>query len=169
MNIEYDRTIHVPAPGEWSAESIGDWLHPCHGPVPDICGAVYCDGEMFVVALWATPDAVLAALELVWEDDPDPDAPIAEPPMRGVILQSYRWTIDEGELRCCNRRFPLPIDKEDSAWRNNIYKLIMKESVRLTVTMTVGNAQLAPASALASTSVPGLRKNRTTSGKRRSR
>ena len=176
MHIRYIREMHVPGLGEWSDASAGDWLHPYHGPLPDRCGLVACGPELFIVALWIS-DAIIAFVTLVWEDSSGPEEPAQEPPLRGAIPMTYRWVIDDDELRCCNQSFPLPTDDVEETWKSNVSKQVMEESVLLTITQPMGTVMesVTTAEKLRVTTSHSRRQkkrrhaSRTTSAKRRSR
>lgn len=143
MKITYIDDLHVPAVGEWKGDAVGDPLHPAFGPLPDLVGHLACQGEEFIVCLWDTPQAILVMLEMLKDDDPDPDAPLIPIDeaykMRGFILQTYRWSVtDEGLL--CQGRLVMPPEHggSDVLWERTMYRMIMKESLRIAATTPVG-------------------------------
>jgi hypothetical protein len=137
MTAHFRNTVQISKSEIWPETSRADWLHPCHGPAPDLYGIIDYDVWEYLGALWVTKQALLVALELRWEDDVDPSAPLEEPPLRGNTLQTYKWAIDPHSLRCCNYIFPLRHAKE-SVWNTQVQQTILEETVRILTTTTVG-------------------------------
>ena len=65
MSGGYIRDLIIREAGKWTGREVLDWLHPCHGPLPDKVGLVEFEGYRLLVAIWSTMDAVITMTELV--------------------------------------------------------------------------------------------------------
>lgn len=135
MRVEYLEDLYIPALGEWSPEAGGDWLHPSHGPLPDLLGLLECGDREFMAALWESNNALIVMLEMLEDEDPDPTVPMRDLvdvySMRGWIIQTYRWEITPKGI-VCGRHTIVPEDYErNPEWRRDIYRIVMEMSVLL--------------------------------------
>jgi hypothetical protein len=139
-DIKYLKDIYIPPPGSWSKSGWkSDWLHPKHGPLPDLVTHWEYKKERFQVALWAPENSnhCVTMLELLHRRRTQEDE-LEALEMRGHILLSFRWQIKEGMLACCGRQYELP-EGEDREWERKIYDMMMKQSVHLAVTTPIGS------------------------------
>ena len=138
MEINYLGNIPLPGIGQWKTNALADWMHPKHGPLPDYVGLLTCDEFTFKVALWGTPEATLATVEL--QDDYDA---FKHPDVRGSILYSIRWTVDEDHIKCWNHRFLIPKENNNKdIWQSDLAKKLMIESVRVAATTNIDGKKI---------------------------
>lgn len=134
MKIEYLGDAPIPGYGEWTSKSLEDWLHPEHGPLPDGVHLVEAQGEAFRVAVWAVnTNALVTAVEML-DRNRLKEEQIAADGIRGQVLFTIRWVVDEGDVKCWNRLFPLPIQgrhEGEERWKQRIMELLATESVRV--------------------------------------
>lgn len=154
MKITYLDNVELPENGLWKTNSLRDWMHPKHGPLPDHVGILGYQAsplfshETFRVALWGTRNSTLAAVELIEKEE---EHWTELPKTRGSILYTIRWTVDGNRIKCWNHHFPIP-DKQqnEDRWRQTIAEKIMVESVRVAATTDIdGNKKAESSSILA--------------------
>lgn len=142
MRINYLEDLHVPGLGEWSPTSAGDWLHPLHGPLPDHLGLLECEEREFMAALWETPNALVVMLEQLETEGTDPRVPMRRIDdvysMRGWIIQTYLWVITAGEIIHGSHKIIPDEYRDDHAWREEIYRTAIAESVKICVSFPEG-------------------------------
>jgi len=140
MHIEYLGDLPIPGYGEWNSKSLEDWLHPEHGPLPESLNLVYANREDFRVALWGTSNSIIAAVEMISRNRTKTEQ-IAADYMRGQVLFTIRWTVDENEVKCWNHSFPIPAQgnsgEADASWKHRIMKALAVESVRVAITTPI--------------------------------
>lgn len=76
--------LPIKEAGEWSSEELTNWLHPAHGPLPEVYCVAHSGEDHYVVALWLRPGFCITLLEC-------PESPGG----RGSILWSSRWPRDQ--------------------------------------------------------------------------
>jgi len=153
MRIDYVADVDLPPEGKWTSESMLDPLHPMHGPLPDLFGRLAVETQApginyFEVALWDTPSAILTMVERRAEEDPDPAAPIHSieeaHSQGGWIARTFLWKIREGgrAFICGSAEVFIPNIPSGTEylkeWSRLIYREVMVESVRLTVSASLG-------------------------------
>jgi len=80
------------------------WLHPCHGPLPDMLLTVECDGVQVVAAVWDTnPTWITCCCDL------QEDASYTCTPHTGLLF-SRRWFFWRGCAVSDGIRVVLPTD-----------------------------------------------------------
>lgn len=159
MRIEWKEDLNTEG---WRHNDRGDWLHPSHGPTPDMLSVYLCqdpnndycmEEEYYVVALWVGDEFLTVIVELLKSD---PDALIDKDMMvkkllshekvhmiRGWILQTYRCTIDDEGLKCCNLRVSLPTNVEDEKWLTDVCRIAMRASLTVAMTERIGHWKVA--------------------------
>jgi len=123
-----------------------NWLHPVHGPFPDLLGELRATMEdnargAFIGAAWLTEKAILTAIEAV-EMNEERDIGLGS-----RILRTYRWTPNGGGpavMVCGARMVPVPEQvlpespDDEWAWKRGIMISVLRESVWLNINTKVG-------------------------------
>lgn len=137
-SIQYVKDIITASTRLTSKGRPEHWLHPIHGPAPDLIGQLSYGPDHFIAAVWVTPLSFIVMLELI-------ERRTAPTNTRGGILQSFRWTIDGDRLINKwneSKEDALEIHNVDEidewGWRCEIYRQLMVKSVKLTVTTSIG-------------------------------
>ena len=99
MPAEYLHDLIIREPGRWTGKAVLDWLHPCHGPLPNKVGIVIFEDYEYCVALWCTTVSIITMTELVdcsnirdnWDQMPN---------KKGWIVNSLRWKCDLNGFSC---------------------------------------------------------------------
>jgi len=153
MEITYLQDIPLPPPEEWPEDALLDPLHPGHGPLPNLFGRLVVQTQdpgvdLFDVALWDVLGGFITMVERQAEEDPDPEAPmfsIEEAHARGGwIARTFLWKVGEGARAfiCGPARVLVPSIPSRveymREWSQLIYRGVMVESVRLTITNALG-------------------------------
>jgi hypothetical protein len=145
MRAEYVEDYHIKPEGQWSGKETKDWLHPCHGPLPRKLGAIRCEGEEYMVALWTTEQSILTMTELVnrshIQDNWDQMAN-----KKGWIANTLMWKPNySSDAFCCGDQFVLLSTEKISGRRillpnaeEDLYKNVMIKSVEITVRTPIG-------------------------------
>lgn len=140
MDIEYLGDLPIAGYGEWTSKSLEDWVHPEHGPLPDSLSLVGCKGEDFRVAMWGSPetDCVIAVVEMLDRSRTKEEQDNADT-MRGQVLFTIRWTVDEDTIECWNRKFRRPADagRGEAEWTQRTIQALAIESVRVAATTPI--------------------------------
>ena len=131
--VEYYDDLPIPDYSEWRDSEAHHWMHPCHGPLPDLYGMVTCGDEVFEGAVWDTDNALFVFLCLKGDD---PSTPMFS--KIGWIPRTYRWTMCDGHLVCDDEVFEVPAWLEGpdwigvhEEWMRAMLRVVLKESVRL--------------------------------------
>jgi|WetSurSiteA1Bulk_404760.scaffolds.fasta_scaffold09697_1 hypothetical protein len=113
------------------------WLHPIHGPSPDLIGLVTWSTSEFLCAVWPLVRSFVVMLERINEEEPTT--------ARGGIVQSYRWIVSEKRLVNSDHgklhgsiHIGHITEETEEATRHHIYRQLMIESVMLAVLTTIG-------------------------------
>lgn len=135
MKINYLKDLHIPEPYEWSAEAVGDWLHPLNGKLPDHLSLLKCGNFEFMSALWELSRSIIVMTERLDQEDPDPAEPLRNIDevytTRGWIIQTHRWSIFPGGITDGNSTITPDKFMHYSDWRRRIYKTIITETLEL--------------------------------------
>lgn len=162
MKTQYLRDLYLKPAGSWTRKEIKNWLHPIHGPLPDLLGLVSCNGFNYRVALWAVENSLITVTEVGSKDCPDIEERYLTPKeeeclsrKKGWILSSLCWRgVDEG-FTCGNRyikifaphpstgpREPNMTDEEEDElekeWCMCVYREIMEETVNIISQTPIG-------------------------------
>lgn len=78
----------------WEDGARFDWLHPTHGPFPDLCLLYQDEHDEYTVAVWDGRDGEDLILPNVWIA-----AAVGPPECHSNQLQSYRWEADQKRRR----------------------------------------------------------------------
>ena len=77
------KVVPIKGPGEWLDKEFTDWLHPSHGPLPDLHCVAHCNGDHYTIAIWLFRNHCTTVIECP-----------RKPSGRGSILWSSRWKVD---------------------------------------------------------------------------
>jgi hypothetical protein len=135
MKVDYLDDLHIPSLGEWPSSTVGDWLHPLHGPLPDHLGLLEYAKVEFMAAIWECSNSLVVMLEQLENEDPDPRVPMRHIDdvyiMRGWITQTYLWEITTARIKYGNYEIIPDPDTHNPEWRRNTYRRVMIESIKV--------------------------------------
>ena len=144
MPAIYLRDLSIREPGQWAGKNALDWLHPCHGPLPDKVGIITLEGYDYCVALWALKDRIVTMTELIdhskvrdnWEH-------LAS--KKGWIVNSLCWKYTPNGFDCAGTDIFVSVEPLDllnidgvSEWRARHCRQIMMRSVEITASTPIG-------------------------------
>jgi len=142
MPAAYLRDLLMREPGQWTGREILDWLHPCHGPLPNKVGILEFEGYEYCVALWCTMASIITMTELVdYSNVRDNWQELAK--KKGWIVNSLRWNCDPYGFSCSSSAAdilvkPLEEGEDENAWMDGYFRQIMAMSVEITANMPLG-------------------------------
>ena len=142
MLANYLRDISIREPGRWAGREVLDWLHPCHGPLPDKVGIIEFEGYEYCVALWCAMASIVTMTELVdYSNVRDNWQELSK--KKGWIVNSLRWSCDPYGFSCSSSSAdvlvkPLEEDEDENEWMDRYYRKIMSMSVEITANMPLG-------------------------------
>lgn len=115
------------------------WLHPIHGPLPELVAKLHYGEATFIGAVWSTERSFIVCVELIEPFNATPTK------LRGRILQSFRWMVrgnalvNEGQVPWDTQITLKEVDEVDEReWRCDIYRQLLTRSVELAVTTKAG-------------------------------
>ena len=142
MPAKYLRDLTIRGPGQWAGREVLDWLHPCHGPLPDKVGIIDFDGYEYCVALWCGTTFIVTMTELVdYSNVRDNWQELAK--KKGWIVNSLRWSCAPYGFSCTSSAVevlvePLGDDEDEIEWMDSCYRQIMNVSAEITANMPLG-------------------------------
>lgn len=142
MSARYIRDLIIREAGKWTGREVLDWLHPCHGPLPDKVGLVEFEGYEYCIALWSTMDAVITMTELVdYSNVRNNNQELSK--RKGWIVNSLRWSCDPYGFSCTSSAAdilvkPLEEDENEDEWMDHYFRQIMLMSVEVTANTVTG-------------------------------
>ena len=142
MSARYIRDLIIREAGKWTGREVLDWLHPCHGPLPDKVGLVEFEGYEYCIALWSTMDAVITMTELVdYSNVRNNNQELSK--RKGWIVNSLRWSCDPYGFSCSSSAAdilvkPLEEEEDETEWMDFYFRQIMAASVEITANMPIG-------------------------------
>ena len=135
---------HLPLPQTWGCE-YRDWVHPKHGPLPDLLGLVLGAGEQFQVALWVADNCLVLALEQLDRARTDEETEQAAS-MRGWILMTQCWKPTKKGFTYMDREVivPPPVPRAtdeltQEEWRTHVFQAVMTEAVDIATKLPMGS------------------------------
>jgi len=146
MLANYLRDISIREPGRWAGREVLDWLHPCHGPLPDKVGIIEFEGYEYCVALWCAMASIVTMTELVdYSNVRDNWQELSK--KKGWIVNSLRWNCDPYGFSCSSSAAdvlvkPLKEDEDENEWMDRYFRQIMMMSVEITANMPLGSPVL---------------------------
>ena len=142
MPAVYLRDLSIREPGQWTGRECLDWLHPCHGPLPDKVGIVRLDGYDYCVALWTTSDCIITMTEIIdlsrvrdnWDH-------LAK--KNGWIVNSLCWRASPYGFECAGTTISVHVERlkpgeQERDWNWKYFKQIMMKSVEITASTPIG-------------------------------
>ena len=124
--LDYERDLPVKPVGEWTMDSVTDWLHPAHGPLPHHLGEVAWENERFTVALWCLRKSIVTATELADRDRSDEEL-LKIQDARGWILHTALWHPTKKGFRHGHYEIELPKHYgNEGEWRLFTYRRICR-------------------------------------------
>jgi hypothetical protein len=142
MPAKYLRDLEIRGPGQWAGKEVLDWLHPCHGPLPDKVGIIEFESYEYCVALWCATGSIVTMTELVdYSNVRDSWQELAK--KKGWIVNSLRWSCDLFGFSCTSSAAevlvkPLENDANENEWMDSYFRRIMMMSVEITASMPLG-------------------------------
>ena len=139
MPAKYLQDLEIRGPGQWAGKEVLDWLHPCHGPLPDKVGIIEFEGYEYCVALWCTIACIITMTELVdYSNVRDNWQELAK--KKGWIVSSLRWSCNPGGFSCTSSAADILVknlkeDEDEDEWMGNYFRQIMSASVEITANM----------------------------------
>lgn len=136
MKVDFIRDLPIPDYGEWTDDATGDWMHPCHGPLPHNVAILRCLGGEFVVALWSAETSLLTLVDICDEPEGRESEAFKQ---AGPTPRTYRWRLEGGSFYSTGRKYTPPrYGGSEEAWRRCVCRQIMMESVILTIEHPIG-------------------------------
>ncbi|CAB4131377.1 hypothetical protein UFOVP276_182 [uncultured Caudovirales phage] len=143
MTTTYITDHHIKPEGQWTGKEMKDWLHPCHGPLPNRLGAVRHEDEEYMVALWITKSGIVTLTELVsltriqeeWDNMPR---------KKGWVANSLYWSSAFDRFVCEDRIVRIPYTKCRGSKvllrkdEEDMCRSIMVHSVEITARTPIG-------------------------------